>query len=459
MIEFIFKRWQEVRKNNFIGSVSILVGGTAFAQVLTIIALPVITRLYSPEDFKLLAVYTAILSMISIVACLRLDVAIPLPKDDKDAASLAALALIFSACFGLIIAVVIIIWPDIIVSLIRQPTMRSYLWLLPVSVWLVSSYSVVQYWATRKKRFSDIAKARVTQSAFGSGSQVLMGVAGFTQFGLLVSQILLGSAGVVKLSRLIWREDSANFLKVRWGNMISQLRIYENYPKYSTLDAIANTAGIQIPLLVIGILAIGPDAGYLLLAMRIMAIPLGLIGGATSQVYFSRASDEYRAGTLGKFTVNIISGLMKTGVGPLFFLGIIAPNVFPLIFGENWIRVGSLVAWMVPWMILQFIASPISMCMHVRNWQRGLLCLNIFGFLFRIGVVFIFYEIDARFMTEAYVLSGAIFYAICLMVFCSCVLIGFREIMRCIFSALPINLAWIGVGIMVNYFIAGRFNV
>ena len=43
-------------KNAFARGVSVLVGGTAGAQLLTILAAPLLTRLYGPEDFGLVAV-------------------------------------------------------------------------------------------------------------------------------------------------------------------------------------------------------------------------------------------------------------------------------------------------------------------------------------------------------------------------------------------------------------------
>src|SRR5690606_30740867 len=124
-------------------------------------------------------------------------------------------------------------------------------------------------------------------------------------------------------------------------------------------------------------LAIGPEAGYLMLATRIMAAPVGLIGGSVAQVYLSQAPIEFRAGNLPNFTVGIIGALVKTGAGPLAFMGIIAPHVFPILFGLEWVRAGEMVAWLTPWFIVQFISSPVSMSLHVSGRQRTALVLQI----------------------------------------------------------------------------------
>jgi len=69
-------------KNAFVRSVSVLVGGTAGAQILLVLAAPLLTRLYTPEDFGLLAVYASLLALIGVISSLRYELAIPLPEDD-----------------------------------------------------------------------------------------------------------------------------------------------------------------------------------------------------------------------------------------------------------------------------------------------------------------------------------------------------------------------------------------
>ena len=80
-------------KNRFARSVSFLAGGTAAGQAITVLAAPLLTRLYSPEDFGLLAVYTSLLMTIGVIASLRYQLAIPLPKSDEEAAHVVVLSL------------------------------------------------------------------------------------------------------------------------------------------------------------------------------------------------------------------------------------------------------------------------------------------------------------------------------------------------------------------------------
>ena len=70
----------------FFRHVLVLVTGTTLAQLLAVAASPILTRLYSPEEFGLLTVYTAVLYIFALMGTLQYENAIPLPEDEESAA-------------------------------------------------------------------------------------------------------------------------------------------------------------------------------------------------------------------------------------------------------------------------------------------------------------------------------------------------------------------------------------
>lgn len=438
-------------QNNFLRSVSVLVGGTAFAQAITILILPILTRLYTPADFSVLAVYTGLLGVIAVVACLRFDIAIPLPEKDADGANLLALALLLTLGVSLLIAIPCLLAPAWLAGALRQPGLEAYLWLLPLGVFLMSSYSALQFWVTRQKNFSLIARTRMTQSVGGAGAQLGFGWAGLTPLGLIVGQTISNGAGALGLGWRTWRNSRQLLAQVSVAEMRRLFREYERFPKYSSLESFANTAAIQVPVLIIAVAALGPEAGYLALAMRVMQAPMGLIGGAIGQVYLSRAPEEYREGRLGTFTVTILGGLMKAGVGPLVFAGIVAPAAFTLVFGESWGRAGVLVAWMTPWFIFQFLASPVSMALHVTNHQKQAFLLQMLGLALRVGFVFVATLLYRTGISEVYAVTGCVFYIVYLFVVLTIAGCLFSEIVVQVKKAIFFILPWCFGGLAFNF--------
>lgn len=435
-------RLNAVLKNGFVRSAGALVGGTAAAQALTVLALPILTRLYSPEDFSLLAVYVAILTMLTAVTCLRLEIAIPLPEGDVEAANLLALALLFSTLTALISGVLVFIFGQDFFQAIGHQQIQPYGWLLPFGIWLAGCYAAVQYWSTRKKRFPSIAKTRMMQVGSGLTAQVGLGWAGSGSVGLMLGHALMSGAGVVSLARHAWHNERDVLRRISRLGMWSAFIRYRRFPQYSTFEALANNAAIQLPVIIIAALAIGPEAGFLLLATRAMGTPVTLVGGAVAQVYLARAPNELREGRLSEFTSEVLHGLAQFGVAPLVFIAMIAPSVFALVFGDEWRRAGELVAWMTPWFVLKLLSSPVSMVMHIKMMQRAMLGLMLIGLALRIVATLGAYAYDSDFIVEGYALSGMVFYLAAFLVYLRAAGLGWRfgvAIIRAAF--LPTSLA------------------
>lgn len=413
------------KRGGFMRSVLVLVSGTAFANVITALALPILTRLYTPTDFSILAVFSSLLSIFAVAACLRFDVAIPMPERDPQAFGLLVLALGSTLTVSSLLGAIVFFAPSWAADMVGRADLEPYLWLLPLGILLAGAYSALQNWFVRGKQFPLIARSRVVQSAASAGTQI--GMAGFASapIGLLVGYLLNTGAACFGLGYRFLREErlKRNFQGLNWLSLKRTFGEYSRFPKYSTWEALCNSAAIQVPVIMIAALAAGPEAGYLLLAMSVIQAPMALFGTAIGQVYLSRAPQEYRNGHLGSFTAEILGGLIKTGVGPLLAVGILSPIVFGPLFGARWERAGWLVTWMTPWFIMQFLASPISMALHVSGHQRTVFALQIFGLAFRVLAVWGAARLPYGAVSEAYALSGAVFY-----------LIYFWLILRCVKS-------------------------
>lgn len=404
-------------QGGFLKSVGILVSGTALAQLISVIALPFLTRIYSPSEFSVFAVYFSILSILSVASCLRFEIAIPIPKKDENALCLFFLALFSNFIITFLICISIYFFDIEIIKLLNQERLAPYLWLIPVGVFFIGLYNLFQYWATRKKQFSVIAKTRVIQSIGGVSVQIVLGLLGFGILGLIVGQIISYSAGTIRLFFSFLKEIKYLKSRITVKRISVNLRKYDKFPKYSTFDALANTAGIQLPIIIIAALSLGAEAAYLMLAMQVLGIPMKFIGGAISQVYLAHAPEALEQGNIRLYTISVLENLFKFSFCILIFIGIVSPLLVEYIFGHEWIGVGFIISWMIPWFVFQLISSPISMIMHIANKQKTMLFLTLFGFIFKLGVIYGQYYINSKYVLESYAISSAIFYLICYLIF------------------------------------------
>ena len=399
-------KFGRIFESPFARGVAVLTGGTVFAQALMILVLPILTRLYTPDEFGVLAVFVAILSIISVVACLRYEIAIPLPESDADAANLGAVALLSMIGTCILTVFLVIVFDERIVLFVNQPALGSYLWLLPIAVALTCGYAVFQYWATRKKAYKRIARTRLEQSVGGISTQLIFGWAGAGVAGLIVGQIVSNGAGFLGLARRAVMEDKKAIQSVSLSRMRKEAIKHMTFPKYSTLEALANIAGLQVPIIMIAGSATSAEVGFLLLAMQILQAPMSLIGSSIAQVFYSHAVDAQRKGTLFVFTKNTVKKLAIMGFWPILTLAIAGPYSFGILLGEGWERSGVLLTWLAPFFFLQFLASPVSMALHVQFRQGVALAVQFFGLVLRIGAILVFPEVAG----EAFAVSSAIFY-------------------------------------------------
>ncbi|MGB3290143.1 MAG: oligosaccharide flippase family protein [Burkholderiaceae bacterium] len=438
-------------KNQFVRSVMLLAGGTAFTQAIMVLILPVLTRLYTPQDFSVLTVYFSVLSIFAAIACLRYEIAIPLPESDEDSANVLGLSLALSLLVSVMAAIVIVIFPSEITLLAGQPELRSYLWAIPLGIWLTSTYAAFKYWATRKKRFASIASVQMSQSISSAGTQLGLGVLNIAPLGLLLGGIVNSGVGCLALGFHAWREGGDALRSVCLRGMLIMARKYDSFPKFSVLDALANNAGIALPVLIIASVAIGPEAGYLALATQVLGAPLSLVGSAVGQVYFSHAAEKQRSGDIGSFTLSTMQGLARLGIGPMLFAGIVSPIAFPLVFGEAWGRAGELVAWLAPWYATRFICSPIASSLNVTNNLPLGMKLQILGLITRVGAVALAGIWLRSLIVEVYAVTSFAFDLLYLFMVSRSVGISIREVVGIFFINYRALLGWLAFSLIVKW--------
>lgn len=402
-------------KNKSVNDVLKLSFGILGGRIIAFASMPLLTRLYSPEDFTLLSVFLAIITTISVVTCLRFEIAIPIVEKADDAASLTIISVLSIIFVSLILSVLVITSSTQIANLIDLPDIAGYLWVIPIGVILYSSYNLLSSWSIRFKRFGLIARTKITQVIFGTVLMIAGGYLELIPVALLIGMSLTSSGGSILLLRQLLKQDRHLFKSFKKEKLLNTFKLNSSYPKYSTLEAFANNAGYQLPILIVAANA-GNDAGYLFIAMQVMTIPMALVGKSMSQVYLSRAPEEMRNNRLNTFTFSLMKKLAIIVIPSIIILSLVAPIVVSIIFGEEWYRTGEIIQLLAPWIALQFIVSPVSMVLHIIGEQSLAMRLQFYGVLIRLGGLGLFTLFTNEYTVEVFAFLSAVFYLIYLLV-------------------------------------------
>jgi len=332
-------------------------------------ASPLLTRLFDVNDFGLLAVYSSLLAIIGVVASLRYEMAIPLPESEQDAVNLVAVCLFLVSFTAVLSLVYVLLLGGVTSAMLGVPGLAKFLWLLPVGALLNGYYTVFNYYCARGKRFDVVAKTRWMQALVSIAIQ--LGTFKLGAAALLLGQVSSKSAGVLKLARTALKQSA--FSSISAYGMLALAQRYRRFPLFSTGEGLANAASLQLPPLMFAAF-FGPSAaGVYSLAMRILQMPMTLIGSAIGQVFFAHAAEARRSGTLGGLVMQLHTRLASIGLPPALVLIFSGPELFALVFGEEWRLAGICARWLAPWLYLVFVSSPMSTLFSVLERQeRGL---------------------------------------------------------------------------------------
>lgn len=357
----------------------VLLSGTAAARAVGLLVAPLLTRLYSPDAFGILAVYAAVTAILIVMAGLRYEMAVPLPKSDSAASYALLSALGATVLLTLSIAVVSTAWGDPLSAFANVPQLGQYHYLIPIGVFAGGCYNAMSYWLLRKHHFADLSRTKVSQgfgqAAISVGTGFLLGGA---PAGLLWGQIASQAAGLSRLCRVAWREHPGRSLKrFRRRRLSWALQRYRQFPLVATWSGVANTIGQQLPLLMFAALFSPATAGLFMLAHRLTSAPMKLIQQTVSQVFFSTAAQSRAAGELDRISISTFRGLLRVGCPPLLMLAFIGPDVFGLLFGQEWAPAGTYVRWVALWTLSTFIFSPLIWVRTILEMHASLLTYQV----------------------------------------------------------------------------------
>lgn len=371
-------------KKTFATDVFTLVGGTVFAQFITILLSPILSRLYSPESFGICEIFTSTVAIFSVIAFFRYEYAIMLPKSEEEAANL------FGGCLILLLLVTILTIPLIFFSktffltLIKAPSLEPFLWLIPPTIFVTGLFTLFNFWNSRTKHFARLSIAKVTSSCTLNGVQVSQGLSGNANAGSLIIGFFSGQFfSSILIGILILRENLKLFIKsISLKNIYNVFIVYKKFPLYDTGSALLNGLSWSLPTFLLMYYFGSVIVGYYAYSFRIFLVPMSLIGTAFTQVFFQRAT-ELKKENLNSLVTETFQIFVIIGMIPILIVTIVGTDIFSVIFGQTWAVSGFYAQIMSVYAFVWFVSSPLSILYIVHEKQEFGLLINIANIITR----------------------------------------------------------------------------
>src|SRR3954454_12123648 len=222
-----------ILRGPFMKNVAVLASGTALAQVLTVLAYPILMRLFNPDEFGLFALFGALNMTFVAVASGRYELAIVLAKTKEEAANLLALTLGIVAAVSVTSGFAVWVFGDPLLKLLGYQELHGLLWFLPLMILTTTAAQVLGVWATRQQAYKRLSLSTISRSVGVAAAQVAAGLLGMGVDGLVLGLIFGTVLSAIIIAWQLIRYDLPSLrLVINRASMKSLAKQHLDFPLY-----------------------------------------------------------------------------------------------------------------------------------------------------------------------------------------------------------------------------------
>lgn len=348
-----------------------LASGNAVAQILHLIAIPLLMLLYKPADYGTYAVYLAAVAVLAVVSALRYDFAILLATSQRTIYSLLTLctgmvggwcAILALLSAGATLVYTADPWPDIPLR---------YVPFLPLGVGMSALYTVAAQYATRQQEYRTLRIARIL---YGLVTVLAQGSLFFlyrNPVGLILGEALGRAVGVLVLSSLVIVDWRSSRTRVTTRSVVVAARRYSRFPRYLVAMDFLSTIARHAPVTLFAISFGTSVAGVYGQAQRLCGAPLTLLAQAVGRVFVGRLSSALREKAHDTRQIFHEVSIRLVIMALVAVAGIVAAAVvLPFLLGNEWQGIRPVLILLLPSFFALFLVSPVAPALSVLNRQR-----------------------------------------------------------------------------------------
>lgn len=412
--------FSSIKGSEFFNNFFKLSSGIVLAQVLPILFYPLLSRIYTPSDFGLLATASAIVPILSIISSGMYESAILVTKDKQEAANLVGLVLFRSSIFSIILILSVYFFSASFLDYLN-PGLEDWLIFTPLISFFTVIFNCYNEWCVRNKYFSHLAINKIFNTSAVTASKVIFGFAKMSSNGLVLGDIVGKFLSSVSSTYKAILLDKKYFSLISINQIIKISKIYSNFPRVLMADQIFNNLGGAIHIFFIGIYFNNDELGYVSMAMSLLTVPVTVISAAIKDVFRQKAIEVYAiSGNCRNIYLRLLKPLIIFGF--LFFglLYFIMPTLLIKFLGPQWSKTATYSLILLPMFYTNFVSMSLGGILILSNklivslyWQILTILLGALAFI--IGI-FVFKDIVMSLVlfsfarTITYILYGIISY-------------------------------------------------
>ncbi len=394
------------RRGRIAGAAALMAVSSVFAQGVSFLAYPMLTRLYSPEAFGYLGVWMSVVTTCMVFAALRLEYAIPIPRSGRMATATAVLAgvltLVSAALLAIALAAAVWIAPGWLAMLSGGDALVAAM--VPIGILAVTGHNVLYFWAIRQQAFGEVAVARIVQSMATVAVQIGAGLVVPGASALVAGYLAGRFAGAVGLARLFARTRS-RLGAVPGASAGRPLKAaasrYRGFPVLAASGALLESASFAVLQGAITAAFGAAVSGFYLLSQQTINSPVGLVFGAIAGAFYGRAGQGAEVSGVARLNLRIQVWALLLFCGPASVLFPVLPAAFRVVYGEPWAPAGLYAQLLLPALLTNSLSTLTMLFAARMQWLRDDLLFNLAFFVARLSLLAIGVGLSSPVLTMA----------------------------------------------------------
>ena len=405
-----------ISKDKVLKATLILASGAAGAKLIGVLAMPVLTRIYSPADFGIMSVFVSASVIVAPILNLRYAAGIPLMKNETAALNLVVLCFILTLLSSVLLILILKVSPEYFSDVTTLSYINNYIEYFIATVICISISEILQMWSTRKQYFKIIALSQMGQNLIGIGLKLSLGILGWGSKGLIIGQIFQQGSSFVFLMKNFLKSLIGRKKNISLSRMWNVAKVQRGFPIFRAPSHFLMAFSMQSPIIFVTWLHDKEAAGYMGLAMMSLALPISILGQTASQAYYSEiALNKKDTQLVLEITKKLIRNLVFISVLPALIVFLYGPEIFSIIFGKEWVLSGEIASILCVYLVFQFISNPLMNIFNIYGKQSMFLILNIVRSL---SILFVFLKfgknVNLLSLIWVYSIWMVLYYSLCM---------------------------------------------
>ena len=336
MIKEIVNKFKNSKRLKNITKIS---SGTLIGQIISLITVPIFTRIYGAEILGVWAFLNSIYTFVNSFSDLGLTLSIMTQKDEEKREKIYKMVTTIVIIVSITVSIIIGAWYGFFKE---NDTGLNIVFLCIyslIAVFTLQQTQICYTWLNKKEQYTVLMKNPLINNLSFGIVGIVVGIIGFREYGYYIGWLVGQIITLIHMKRYLPK----GLVNLNFKEYKILIKENKEFVKYQLPTNIINVFKNQLPTFLIKTFFGNVVLGYYSITLRILNIPITLLGNAVGRVFFQESSEMINKGkTIGEFTYRSMTKMMKIGILPMIILIAFGKIIVNIFLGADWAPAGDM---------------------------------------------------------------------------------------------------------------------